>query len=79
MTGTVGGVAKGTVMAGIGDSGGVESRKALSKTSGGGLERGEMMMPGASEGFEGRRDQMAQPPNCCFAASAEKGGADTCT
>jgi hypothetical protein len=59
----IGGVVKGTV---IGDSGGVQSRKALSKTSGGGRERGEMMMPGAREGFEGRRDQMAQPPNCWF-------------
>lgn len=23
-------------------------------------------MPGARDGFVGRRDQIAQPPNCCF-------------
>lgn len=59
------GVAKGATSASFGDSGGVESRRALSRTSGGGRERGEIMMPGAREGFVGRRDQIAQPPNCC--------------
>jgi hypothetical protein len=67
-TAVEGGVAKGAVTTGFGDSGGVESRKAFSKTSGGGRERGEMMMPGARDGSVGRRDQMAQPPNCCFAS-----------
>jgi hypothetical protein len=49
-----------------GDSGGVETRRAFSSTSCGGRERGEIMMPGARDGFVGRRDQIAQPPNCCF-------------
>jgi len=51
--------------AGFGDSGGVGSRRALSRTSGGGRERGEMMIPGARDGSVGRRDQMAHPPKCC--------------
>ena len=85
---TLGCVAKGIVTTGIGDSGGVESRKAFSSTSGGGRERGEKMMPGARDGFDGRRDQMAQPPTSGFAlddalcgivadAEAAIGGTDT--
>jgi hypothetical protein len=66
-TGTLSVVGKGMITRGFGDSGGVASRKAFSKTSGGGREWGEMIMPGAREGLVGRRDQIAQPPNCCFA------------
>ncbi len=62
----LGGVAGRSIIAGFGDSGGVESRRAFSRTSWGGRERGEIMMPGARDGFVGRRDQIAQPPNCCF-------------
>lgn len=62
----LGGVAKRAATTGFGDSGGVETRRAFSRTSCGGRERGEMMMPGARDGFVGRRDQIAQPPNCCF-------------
>jgi hypothetical protein len=62
---TPGGVANGAASAGLGDSGGVGSRSALSRTSCGGRERGEKMIPGARDGSVGRRDQMAQPPNCC--------------
>ena len=62
----LGGVAKGATTSGFGDSGGVESLRALSRTSGGGRERGEMMIPGARDGSVGRRDHIAQPPNCCF-------------
>jgi hypothetical protein len=63
-------VAIGEALVGLGDSGGVESWRAFSRTSGGGRERGEMMIPGARDGFVGRRDQMAQPPNCCFEIDA---------
>lgn len=63
---TQGGVAGRSIIAGFGDSGGVEIRRAFSSTSCGGRERGEIMMPGARDGFVGRRDQIAQPPNCCF-------------
>lgn len=63
---TQGGVAGRSIIAGFGDSGGVETRRAFSSTSCGGRERGEIIMPGAREGFVGRRDQIAQPPNCCF-------------
>jgi hypothetical protein len=62
----LGGVAKRAATAVFGDSGGVETRRAFSRTSCGGRERGEIMMPGARDGFVGRRDQIAQPPNCCF-------------
>jgi len=62
----LGGVARRAARAGFGDSGGVETRRAFSRTSWGGRERGEIMMPGARDGFVGRRDQMAQPPNCSF-------------
>jgi len=60
------GVAGRSIIAGFGDSGGVEIRRAFSSISCGGRERGEIMMPGARDGFVGRRDQIAQPPNCCF-------------
>jgi hypothetical protein len=63
---TQGGVAGRSATAGFGDSGGVETRRAFSSTSCGGRERGEIMMPGARDGFVGRRDQIAQPPNCSF-------------
>ena len=63
---TLCGVAGRSTIAGLGDSGGVETRRAFSSTSCGGRERGEIMMPGARDGFVGRRDQIAQPPNCCF-------------
>jgi hypothetical protein len=63
---TQGGVAGRSTIAGFGDSGGVETWRAFSSTSCGGRERGEIMMPGARDGFVGRRDQIAQPPNCCF-------------
>ena len=63
---TLGGVGKRVARAGFGDSGGVETWRAISRTFCGGRERGEIMMPGARDGFVGRRDQMAQPPNCCF-------------
>ena len=59
-------VGKRAAKAGFGDSGGVETRRAFSRTSCGGRERGEIMMPGARDGFVGRRDQIAQPPNSCF-------------
>jgi hypothetical protein len=62
----LGGVGKRTARAGFGDSGGVETRRAISRIFCGGRERGEIMMPGARDGFVGRRDQIAQPPNCCF-------------
>ena len=62
----LGGVAKGAKTGGFGDPGGVESLRALSRTSGGGRERGDMMIPGARDGSVGRRDHIAQPPNCCF-------------
>ena len=52
------------VAAGFGDSGGVGSRRAFSITSGGGRELGEIIIPGARDGFVGRRDQMTQPPSC---------------
>ena len=63
---TQGGVAGRSTITGFGDCGGVEARRAFSSTSCGGRERGEIMMPGARDGFVGRRDQTAQPPNCCF-------------
>jgi hypothetical protein len=63
---TQGDVAGRSIIAGFGDSGGVETRRAFSSISCGGRERGEIMMPGARDGFVGRRDQIAQPPNCCF-------------
>jgi len=62
----LGGVAKGATTVGFGDSGGVESLRALSRMSDGGRERGEMMIPGARDGSVGRRDHIAQPPNCCI-------------
>ena len=62
----LGGVAKGATTVGFGDSGGVESLRALSRMTDGGRERGEMMIPGARDGSEGRRDHIAQPPNCCI-------------
>lgn len=62
----LGGVAKGATTGGLGDSGGVASLRALSRTSGGGRDRGEMIIPGARDGSVGRRDHIAQPPNCCF-------------
>lgn len=66
---TQGGVAGRSTIAGFGDSGGVGTRRAFSSTSCGGRERGEIMMPGARDGFVGRRDQIAQPPKCCFGSS----------
>jgi len=63
---TLGVVAGRSTIAGFGDAGGVETRRAFSSTSCGGRERGEIMIPGARDGFFGRRDQIAQPPNCCF-------------
>ena len=42
----------------------METRRAFSSTSCGGRERGEIMIPGARDGFVGRRDQITQPPNC---------------
>jgi hypothetical protein len=60
------GVAGRSIITGFGDSGGVETRRAFSSMSCGGRERGEIMMPGARDGFVGRRDQIAQPPNCWF-------------
>lgn len=62
----LGGVAKRAATAGFGDSGGVETRRAFSRTSCGGRERGEIIIPGARDGSVGRRDHIAQPPNCCF-------------
>lgn len=62
----LGGVGKREARAGFGGSGGVETRRAFSRTSCGGRERGEIMIPGARDGFVGRRDQIAQPPNSCF-------------
>jgi hypothetical protein len=64
--GTLVSTVEGAVSAGFGDSGGVESWRAFSRTSGGGRQRGEKMIPGARDGSVGRRDQIAQPPNCCF-------------
>ena len=68
---TQGGVTGRLTTAGFGDSGGVETRRAFSSTSCGGRERGEIMIPGARDGFVGRRDQIAQPPNCCFGSINE--------
>jgi hypothetical protein len=63
---TQGDVAGRSIIPGFGNSGGVETWRAFSSTSCGGRERGEIIMPGARDGFVGRRDQIAQPPNCCF-------------
>jgi len=66
MTLVLAGAVEGAISAGFGDSGGVESWRAFFRTSGGGRQRGEKMMPGARDGSVGRRDQIAQPPNCCL-------------
>ncbi len=65
-TKTLDGVTWSAAATGLGDSGGVGSRRAFSITSGGGRERVEMMIPGARDGSVGRRDQMAQPPSSGF-------------
>ncbi len=64
------GAAGRSIITDFGDSGGVETRRAFSSTSCGGRGRGEIMMPGARDGFVGRRDQITQPPNCCFRSIA---------
>lgn len=47
----------------MGEGGGVGILRANLITSGGGRALGEMMIPGAAEGSEGRFDQMTQPPS----------------
>jgi len=47
----------------VGEGGGVGMLRASLMTSGGGQALGEMMIPGAAEGSEGRFDQMTQPPS----------------
>jgi hypothetical protein len=71
---TQGGIAGRSTTAGFGDSRGVETRRAFSSTSCGGRERGEIMIPGAEDGFVGHRlgDQIARQtvllnPSTCFA------------
>lgn len=66
----------GMTSVGGGEGGGEGSASAFWTTSSGGRARGEMMMPGAVEGFDGRCDQMTYsgfPPSIVFGDDALAG------